>query len=197
MCQKHKLVSSWTNGSKSEVFLLQDKNGNMLIKKCYRKGLFHILAREYIALKSLSSLDFVPKIVELRFFSREMALSYVPGTRVLEWILEKYGRPGLDLKRFGSFHGLEINEEISEAFRYFRDAKDSASTSLKEAIRSSYLTLHSKGWIHGDPSPRNLIYEGGKIYLIDFDHARPCLDPPKIDYRSIEKWYGLKRNTST
>jgi hypothetical protein len=50
--------------------------------------------------------------------------------------------------------------------------------------------------LHGSTDPRNAIYDGNQVFIIDFDHARPSLNPGKFDYPQLSWWYGLQFNTS-
>ncbi len=151
------------------------------------------MLREFIALSYLSSLSILPRVLAFYPLHREMVLSYLPGERVLEWVLKRYGDDGLDLDGFTSFHGIETNQVVDRAFRSFRESTDASSRALKDSIRSSYQILHRTKFIHGDPSPRNLIFDGRIVYLVDFDHSRPSIDPARVDFVALQRWYGLER----
>lgn len=195
MSRKHwkaRVLESWTNGSMADIYLTQNECGEKAVRKCYRSGFLHALMREYLTLTYLSRLPIVPRIVQVRILHRELILSYLPGVRVLEWVLKNYGDPRLDLRKYHSYHGLETDQDIDRAFCRFRNSHDTTGSALKGAISSSYAMLHGTGFTHGDPSPRNLIYDGELVYLIDFDHARPSPGPGQIDRRSLERWYAVE-----
>jgi len=186
------VVRTWTNGSKADVDLvsLPDRR---IIRKRYRAGVVPRTAmfREYLGLKMLQGLEFVPSVVEFLPFERQLAMSFLEGQRVLEWVLERFGAPGIDLEFFASFHGLNEREDIKEAFARFRSSTAPEAQRLRQDIARSYTALHRRRVIHGDPSPRNLLYDGKLVYLIDFDHWRPSAAPAKIDGRAIQNWYGI------
>ena len=185
-------MRTWTNGSKAEVDLVS-QNGGFFIRKRYRPGVVPgmAMAREYLGLKALQGLEFVPQLVTFRPMRRELSISFLDGDRVLEWVLGRYGPAGLDLNSFTSFHGLDERQDIQEAFERFRRSEESEAVQLRQAIGRSYGELHRRHILHGDPSPRNLLYDGRIVYVIDFDHWRPSLTPEKIDGRSLKRWYGL------
>jgi tRNA A-37 threonylcarbamoyl transferase component Bud32 len=152
------------------------------------------MLREYFALRCLRGCGVVPTVLGVSLQRRELLLSHIRGQRLLEWVLERYGPPGLALEQFRSFHGLEGNSVVADAFSRFRKAVDPDSGRLRHAIRSSYLLIHGRHILHSDPSPRNLIYDGNTIHVIDFDHARPSLSPAPLDFRSLSKWYGVSHD---
>lgn len=152
------------------------------------------MLREFLVLSYLSHLNILPRVLAFHLGRREMVLSYLPGERVLEWVLRRYGDPALDLETFKSVHGLESNPTVDRAFHRFRESQDQESVELKTAIKASYRLLHGKGFVHGDPSPRNLIFNGRAVYLVDFDHSRPSLDPAAVDFKALRRWYGLERD---
>jgi hypothetical protein len=153
------------------------------------------MLREYLVTRYISTrVPGTPKVLALRPWRKELHLSYVPGQRVLEWVLERFGDVGLSLESFQSFHGLDPdspNPQVAEAFDRFRSSTSDEAQQLKGAIRTSYAALHQIGMLHGSPDPRNVIYGDGRVSIIDFDHARPCLNPAPIDYRSLAYWYGV------
>jgi tRNA A-37 threonylcarbamoyl transferase component Bud32 len=183
------------NGAKADVHLIEDGSGSRSVRKCYRRGFVLPMLREYLALSYLSrsGVGILPRVLDFHPLRREIVLSYLPGERVLEWVLKRYGRPDLELEAYKSFHGLDTNPDVAQAFQRFRDSKDRESLSLKAALITSYRVLHARRFVHGDPSPRNLIFDGTVVYLIDFDHSRPSLDPAGVDFVSIRRWYGLSR----
>jgi tRNA A-37 threonylcarbamoyl transferase component Bud32 len=118
-------------------------------------------------------------------------LSYIPGERVLEWILGRCAPPGTELEQFQSFHGLQTNAVVQGALARFRESLDAEIVTLKMAIQASYDRLHLLGWIHGSADPRNLIYDGTNVFIIDFDHARPCFNARKKEQQSLQHWFGI------
>jgi serine/threonine protein kinase len=185
-----RVLGAWTNGHKAEVYLVEDAAGGQMIRKCYRRGFFVTMLRECLVLRCLRRLDFVPKVIRLEPMRRVLVMSNMRGVRVLEWVLLRHGGPGVDIDKFASFHGLEVNEDVAAAFERFRQAGDPASLALRRAIWDSYGKLHRAGFVHGDPSPRNLVYDGRQVCLVDFDHSRPSLDPASIDFPRLQRWYG-------
>jgi Ser/Thr protein kinase RdoA (MazF antagonist) len=187
----HRSVASWTNGSQAEVHLLEDEEGTRTILKCYRAGKTTVMLRELLALRWLGRLAVLPRVLDYDLRGRTLQLSYIAGDRVLEWVLDRFGEPGLDLQAFASSDGLETNPAIDSAFRRFRGSSDPEASALKAAITQTYRQLHRTSFVHGDPSPRNIIYDGGRAFLIDFDHTRPSLAPARIDSRALSRWYGI------
>jgi tRNA A-37 threonylcarbamoyl transferase component Bud32 len=123
--------------------------------------------------------------------ARRLLLSYIPGERLLEWVLRRYGDQGLDLAEFASLHGIRTNDRVQRAFERFRAASDPEATALRNAIVDTYRRLHRTSFLHGDPGPRNIIYDGERAHLIDFDHTRPSLAPARVDSRALQRWYGV------
>jgi serine/threonine protein kinase len=195
-----RVITSWTNGRKAIVHLVENNRGEKSILKIYRPGFTLTMLREYLVTRYIASrVPLAPKVLGLRPLRKELLLSYVSGQRVLEWVLERFGDAGLSLQDFQSFHGLDPdhpNPVVAAAFERFRRSTSEDAQQLKQAIRASYAALHRIGMLHGSPDPRNIIYGDGRVSIIDFDHARPCLDPAKIDYRSLTYWYGLAPNDS-
>jgi len=193
------VVTSWTNGRKAVVHLVENGKGEKLIMKVYRRGFFLTMVREYIATRYIAGRRTdTPRVKGFRPWRRELMLSYVSGRRVLEWVLERFGDEGLSLADFQSFHGLDperLDPRVAVAFERLRASRSEDARRLKEAIRSSYDTLHRLHILHGSPDPRNVIYDGDRVVIIDFDHTRPSFNPAKIDYRGLEYWYGLSRAT--
>ena len=187
------VVTKWTNGSKAEVCLLEDKAGKRRIKKRYRRQFSRPMLRELFALLYVSRLRVTPYVIKFSLIKGEFELSYIEGERVLEWVLARYGDHGTDLAEFESFHGLETNSVVARAFERFRDSSEPRSVALREAIRISYAKLHGRHILHGDSSPRNLIYDGHKVHLIDFDRSRVCRDPASIEFGNLQRWYGIRR----
>ena len=141
-------------------------------------------------------LDIIPRLVSFAPWKNELVISYVPGRRVLEWVLEHFGPPELDLQEFLNCESLEGDARITQAFGRFRDSSSSEAVRLRGSIKKSYAKLHSIGWQHGTSDPRNVIYDGQRAYIIDFDHARPSLSPHKYDYPALAYWFGINRDNS-
>ena len=187
------VLRSWTHGAKADVDLVDGARGRV-IRKRYRPGPTALAAmmREYLALKALQGLNIVPKVIDFLPLHRQLSISFLAGERLLEWVLARYGGPGLDLASFANFHGLDEREDIRVAFRRFRESSATEAVGLRDAITDSYRRLHLRRCVHGDPSPRNLLYDGRVVYLIDFDHWRPSLAPGKIDSVALQRWYGIR-----
>lgn len=190
------VITSWTNGQKAVVHLVENGSGKRLIKKIYRPGYTGTMFREYAVSKYLASrLTIVPHVLDFRPWSKELYFSYLSGQRVLEWVMQRFG-DNADLSRFHSFHGLNppdyVDPEVAEAFARFRKSSSEEAQQLKDAIRASYFRLHQVGILHGSADPRNVIYEQGQIFIIDFDHARPSSNPTKREAGSLEYWYGIR-----
>ena len=186
------VVRTWTNGSKAEVDLISGP-AEFVIRKRYRMGRVAgtAMVREYLGLKLLQHLEIVPKVVQFLPLRRQLSISFIKGDRVLEWVMARYGEPDVDLASFASFHGLDERHDIRDAFQRFRSAQEPEAVRLKRAIVDSYAKLHRWHCVHGDPSPRNLLYDGCTVYLIDFDHWRPSVAAAKIDGRTLQRWYGV------
>jgi tRNA A-37 threonylcarbamoyl transferase component Bud32 len=148
--------------------------------------------REYFSIWYVSKwLDIIPRLVSFRPWKKELIMSYIPGQRVLEWVLEHFGQSNLDLDEFRHFHGTLRDARITEAFVRFRESSSVEALRLKAAIKQSYARLHRIGWQHGTSDPRNVLYDGRQAYIIDFDHARPSLSPTKYDYPDLTYWFGI------
>lgn len=191
------LVTSWTNGRKAVVYLLEDGAGKKVIRKAYRPGFFLTMLREYVVTKYIAArLSFTPRVLAFSPRRGELWLSYVRGQRVLEWVLQRFADEGVSLSDFQSFHGLDpdhLDERVAVALERFRRSDSPEVDLLKRAIRTSYAQLHAIGILHGSADPRNMIYDDGRIAIIDFDHARPSFSPARLDYRGLAYWYGLSR----
>jgi hypothetical protein len=191
------VTTSWTNGRKAIVHLLENTKHEKFIMKVYRRGFLLTMFREYFLTKHVARrLPGSPRVLAFRPRRRELFLSYVSGQRVLEWVLERFGDKALSLHEFQSLQGVDPDHpdpRVAEAFRRLRESTSAEARRLKDAIRASYSTLHGFHLLHGSPDPRNMIYDGSHICIIDFDHARPSFNPAKIDYRALEYWYGLSR----
>jgi len=186
------VATSWTNGLRATVHLLEKGSGEKVILKVYRPGFMGLMLREYVATRYVASrIPIVPKVLAFRPLKRELCLSYIHGQRVLEWVLERFGGRNTVLSDFQNFHGLDTNAQVAEAFSRFLDATSEDACRLKEAIRASYSSLHQIGMLHGSSDPRNIIYDGSRVFIIDFDHARPSLAPARIERRSLMRWYGI------
>jgi hypothetical protein len=195
MLQKpHELtvVTSWLNGRAATVHLLANGSGGRVIMKVYRPGFMGKMFRDYAASRYVARrLSIVPKVLAFKPTRREIFFSYVPGQRVLEWVLERFGDKDLVLREFQSFHGLDTNEQVAEAFLRFRQSSSEEAYRLKQAIKKSYLCLHGIGMLHGSGDPRNIIYDGDRAFIIDFDHSRPSFSPAKLECRALTYWYGI------
>ena len=188
------VITSWTNGEKAVVHLLENSAGEKLILKAYRAGFTATMLREYVVARYVArKLSIVPKVLGVRPRRRELYFSYVSGQRVLEWVLERFGG-NLTVSEFQSFHGLNppchVDPRVAEAFARFRESMSEETQRLKGAIRTSYSCLHRIGILHGSPDPRNLIYDHDCVFIIDFGHARPSFNPQKIDYKALRYWYA-------
>jgi tRNA A-37 threonylcarbamoyl transferase component Bud32 len=188
---------SWTNGEKADVHLVVTPQGEQQILKVYRPGFNGWMLREYLTLRLLSGRSVpIPKLLAFRFFRRELLMSLVPGDRLLEWGLREFGQPGLNLQEFENFEALYTDPRIVAAFQHLRESKELKAVKVKEAIKTSYRRLHALGWQHGTSDPRNIIYDGQTAYIIDFDHARPSLDPSKSDGPALLDWFGIGSSLS-
>lgn len=136
-------------------------------------------------------LAIVPRVFGFRPWCKELFFSYIPGQRVLEWVLERFGDRNLSLVDFHSFHGLDTNLQVAEAFARFRHSTSEEAHRLKQAIKTSYSCLHQIGILHGSADPRNVIYDQDRVYIVDFDHARPSFNTGRIENRSLTHWYGI------
>ncbi len=189
------ILTSWTNSEKAIVHLVETRDGEKVILKIYRPGSIVRMFREYIVTKYVASrLSIVPKVLSFRPWRRELCFSYVSGQRVLEWVLERFGDKGLSLADFHSFHGLNpphyVDPRVADAFERFRQSTSADAMRLKQAIRTSYSRLHGIGILHRSADPRNVIYDDNDLFIIDFDNARPCLNPASIENSALEYWYG-------
>lgn len=186
------VVSKWDNGSKANVSHLRDSTGNEYIRKDYRSGQFLTFCRELAVLKYLGArISCVPLVLRYELAGSTTYLEYVDGERVLEWVLRKFGVGHIDLESYRSFHGLETDEVIGLAFDRFKKSNNPEARKLKKAIASSYRRLHREHFVHGDPSPRNLIFDGTNVTIIDFDHSRPSRKPFEVDGEKLQRWYGI------
>ena len=126
--------------------------------------------------------------------------AYIPGQRVLEWVLQRFGDKHLSLSEFQSFHGLDppdhVDARVAEAFVRFRQSTSEEAYRLNQAVKASYSCLRQIGIFHESTDPRNVIYDQDRVFIIDFDHARPSFNPVRIDYRSLTYWYGLLQEDS-
>jgi hypothetical protein len=188
------VITSWTNGQKAVVQLLEKSTGEKFIRKAYRPGFTAAMFREYVAARYVASkLSIVPKVLGFRPWRGELYFSYIPGQRVLEWVLQRFGGD-VTLSEFQSFHGLNppnhVEPRVADAFARFRQSTSEEAQGLKEAIRTSYSNLHRVGILHGSADPRNVIYDEHCVFIIDFDHARPSFKAAELDYKSLTYWYG-------
>jgi len=186
------VLCSWTNGKRAVVNLVQNEAGEKYIHKIYYRGHSLWMLREYANAKYLSSrLSIVPRLISFHYWHRELVFSYIPGQRVFEWVLERFGDPGLQLDEFLNFEPMYTDERVTSAFAYFRNSSSPEAINLKQAIKESYGELHRIGFQHGTCDPRNIIYDGQRVFIIDFDHARPGLNPGKYDYPELAQWFGV------
>lgn len=186
-----RVITAWTNGRKAEVQLLEDSAQKKLILKAYRPGFMLPMFREYLVTLFVSrKLSIVPKVLAFQPLHKRLFLSFIDGQRVLEWVLQRYGDDGLVLSDFQSFHGLDTNEQVASAFSRFRYSNSKEARDLKKAIHESYRSLHRIRIRHGTTDPRNIIYDGTRAFILDFDHARPSLNPSKCDLEALECWFG-------
>jgi len=196
--EKSEVLTSWTNSDKALVQLLKAPSGEKQILKSYRPGFASVMIREYAAASyAAKRLSIVPRVLGFRPMHRKLLFSFIPGQRVLEWVLERFGDSGLNLSDFHSFHGLNpphyVDPRVDMAFSRFRESMSQEALQLKQAIKSSYTALHHIGMLHGSADPRNVIYNQGQLFIIDFDHARLSLNPAQLDYVSLTYWYGLQQ----
>ena len=183
---------AWTNGARATVYLLEYPDGNKLVLKKYKPGHFKWMMRDYLNSMYVSMrLSNVPKLLHFSLIKRELVFSYVRGTRVLEWVLQQFGDPGLDILEFLNFEAMDTDHRIVRAFKRFRDSDSEPARRLKQAIRDSYARLHAVGIQHGTADPRNVIYDERQVYIIDFDRARPAWNRRKVDYRALTYWFGV------
>jgi len=186
-----RIITAWTNGKKAEVQLLEDSAQKKVILKTYRPGFLLPMFREYLVTEYVSrKLSIVPKVLAFQPLRKRLFLSFIAGQRVLEWVLQRYGAEGLVLSDFQSFHGLESNEQVARAFSRFRQSGSEEAQDLKRAIMERYRSLHRIRIRHGTTDPRNIIYDGTKAFILDFDHARPSLNPAKCDQDALDCWFG-------
>jgi len=141
-------------------------------------------------------LSIVPRVLRFKPWRREIWLQYLAGERVLEWVLERFGDPNLKTADFQSFHGVDpphnVDPRVALAFERFRATTSGEALQLKHAIRESYRSLHGISIKHGSADPRNMLYHEGRIYIIDFDNARPSRRAEQVDYVDLEYWFGLR-----
>lgn len=188
------VITSWTNGEKAVVHLLENGAGEKFIIKAYRPGYTATMFREYVVARYVARrLTVVPQVLGFRPWRKEICFSYVSGQRVLEWVMQRFG-DNVTLSKFQSFHGLNpphhVDPDVAEAFARFRQSMSAEAQQLKEAIRTSYSCLHRIGILHGSADPRNVIYDHDRVFIIDFDHSRPSFNPAKLDSQSLAYWYG-------
>ena len=187
-----KKLCSWTNGEKAVVHLVELPTGEKQIVKIYKPGFVGWMFREYLSLRYISKrLSIIPKLICFRPSQKELVLSYIPGQRVLEWVLQRFGEANLNLEEFLNFEAMGTDPRIVEAFLRFRLSASEDASKLKQAIKLSYGRLHELGWQHGTCDPRNVIYAEHQVYIIDLDHARPGLTPVKYDYPALTHWFGI------
>jgi tRNA A-37 threonylcarbamoyl transferase component Bud32 len=187
--QADRVIASWEHGRHALVQLVQNDDGNRYIVKKYKFKFWRTMYREAAMTWYLSQrLEFVPKLLHVCVSSNALRLSVVPGTRLREWILEHYAPPGT---RSSSSHLLQSDPVVMAALKRFRTNNDETAVSLKRAITRSYSALHALGWIHGSADPRNMLYDGNKLYIIDFDQARPSWNAVAKESPCLTRWYGI------
>src|SRR5436309_14949210 len=97
------IVTSWTNGRKAVVHLLENAYGEKVIMKAYRPGFLITMFREYLMTQYIARrLSGSPRVLGFKPWRKTLFLSYVTGQRVLEWVLERFGDPDLKLADFQS-----------------------------------------------------------------------------------------------
>src|SRR5256885_8634915 len=85
------VITSWTNGHKAVVHLVEHGNGEKLILKVYRPGFTSAMFREYVAARYVATkLSVVPRVLGFRPWRKELYFSYISGQRVLEWRSEEH-----------------------------------------------------------------------------------------------------------
>lgn len=65
----------------------------------------------------------------------------------------------------------DVDPEIGELTVEYvgkSDLKDSFSVSRSKTVGEYLATLHNAGFVHGDPTPRNVRVDSDRVYLIDF-----------------------------
>ena len=150
------------------------------------------LIREFLILIYLErKLPTIPKVINIDLKNKTMHLTFVEGERALEWVLKRYGTKGLNVAQFKSFHGLDTNPIVASAFAKLKSSTDKNAKCFKKAIKLAYEEFHNLNFAHGDPSPRNLVYDGKIIHLIDFDRTRLSFNPQAIDRKQLSHWYDL------
>jgi hypothetical protein len=188
-----RIGATWDRGGKAVVHLIECSSGAKLIRKTYNPRYIAWMFRECFSAFYLSRrLDVVPHFVSFRPWRRELVVSYIHGQRVLEWVLEHFGQADLDVSEFRNYDGIQQDVRVMEAFDRFRKSTSAEAIKLNRAIIDSYAKLHGLGWQHGSVDPRNLIYDGQCVYIIDFDHARPSLRPTKYDSPALKGWFGTR-----
>lgn len=187
-----RIICSWTNGRKANVYLIEDETGQKVIRKVYRPRFVVTMFREYFLTSYLAHrIDIVPQVLKFRPLERDLVLSYIHGDRVFEWVLAWYGDEYLNIEDFRSYDHLDTCNIVDRAFKKFRNSQLPDTVRLKQAIKESYDMLHKTRFIHGSADPRNIIYDGKQVFIIDFDHSRPSLNPRIHEYRYLSKWYGI------
>jgi SAM-dependent methyltransferase len=187
-----KKICTWCNGHKAVVHLEEFANGWRQVVKHYKRGFSWWMWREYLNVSYLGKkLDIVPKLIRFRPWRRELVVTYVAGQRVLEWVLERFGEKGLKMDEFLNFEPMGTDPRVRKAFNLFCRSESAEAVRLKKEISRSYATLHSIGWQHGTCDPRNLIFDGYRVYIIDFDHARPGFSPGRYDFPPLKRWFGV------
>jgi len=187
-----KTLCTWTNGRRAVVHLVERSDEKMEIRKVYKPGYFWWMVREYLNTRYLGArLPVVPRLIRFRPLHRELVVTYIPGQRVLEWVLERFGGPNLRLEEFLNFEQMGSDRRVLEAFGRFRQSTSREAMDLKREVKCSYAMLHGLKWQHGTCDPRNMIYDGHRVHIIDFDHARPGLSPERYDHPALRRWFGI------
>jgi len=186
-------ITVWTNGQRAVVKLIESSQGEKIIYKLYRPGNTIWMFREYLNMFYLSRrLDIVPKLIKFHPFRKQLVMSFIEGQRVLEWILIHFGPPDISINDYLNFEEMDTDPIILNALSNFRQSTSDKACALKKAILLSYAKLHALKFQHGTSDPRNIIYDGKQVFIIDFDHARPCFDCVKNDNRALMHYFGIQ-----
>jgi hypothetical protein len=188
----HQVVTSWLNGRKAAVHLLKRPDATLYILKQYKAKCFPTYLRELFATAHLAKKTKVtPRLLSSNIFQRTFCLGFIPGQRVLEWVLERFAPTKVNLEEFQSCHGLQTNPLIQQSFANLRASASEEAQKLRAAIAVSYKALHEVGWSHGSADPRNILYHESVIYIIDLDHARPAFGALDKERASLDRWFGI------
>ena len=133
------VVTSWTNGHKAVVHLVENRTGEKLILKAYRPGFTSAMFREYVATRYVArKLSVVPRVLGFRPWRKELYFSYISGQRVLEWVLQRFG-DNVTLSEF--------QERLAEAGQWLPiDPPDDGRATLGGVIASGLSGPHTLGF---------------------------------------------------